>query len=224
MNKVFFVLLLIASIAVSIAYQRKVTKDLLNRLYKYKKERNRQAFMELANSPIMKIVFSKFNVELMKLNYDLDFGNYDDAKHQFEKFNGMRLNDQNKLALNLRMFHSALEAKDYSLAGAIKEVLIPILKKKQDQQSKLLLGEVIQLDKIYLQKDVSLIDELKDALEESKDDGIKNLLCFRIAKLYHFSQDEGQVDIYLKQAFKYACNEENKRSLEALIKDHKGLD
>lgn len=223
MNKVIFVLLLVASIVGSIAYQRKVTRDLMNRLYKYKKERNRQAFMEQADSPIMKIVFSKFNVELMKLNYDLDFGNYNNAKNQFEKFNGMRLNNQNKIALNLRMFHAALEAKDYSLASAIKDSLIPLLKKQQDQQSKLLLGEVIQLDRIYLQKDVSLIDELKQALEESEDDVIKNLLCFRIAKLYHFSHDEERVDFYLKKALSYAVNEENKRSLKALIKNHEGL-
>lgn len=225
MNKeILFFILLGACVLFSCFYQKRVQENLLKKLYQYKREHNEKAFMDALDSTYTKIVFSKFTLEFMKLNYYLDHHAYQKAKEQFKKFQQMKLKNRNFLALNLRMFNGALEAKDYSLASALKEAILPILKKQTDSNSKILYGELIQLDKIYIQKDVSIINDLLEAYDACEDDKIKSLLCFRIAKLYHYMGNAEKVNDYLKLAEEYTEIHENKLSLEALIKDHRGLD
>lgn len=225
MNKEFIVIIaLVICVVVTYFYQKKVQNDLLNQLYELKKNKDEKGFIDLLNSAYCKFVFSKFTLEFMKLNYYLDEKQYQKAKSLLKNFNGMNLKYKDMIALNLRMFNSAIEAKDYALASNLKEILLKALNKKADENSKVIAGEIIQIDKIYIQKDVTLLDDLLEALDQCEEDSIKSLLSFRIAKLYHYMNQEDKVDQYLKNALAYSNNAGEKQSLQALMKDHSGLD
>ena len=223
-KELLFVLALIICVVLTFFYQKKVQGDLLKKLYVYKANHDQEGFMNTLDSSYTRFVFSKFTIEFMKLNYYLDHHDYLQAKEQFKKFNNMKLNDRNAIALNTRMFNGALEAKDVTLASNIKKVLMPILEKQKEENYKLIYGEIEQLDKIYIQKDVSIIPDLLEVLDVCKDDNIKSLLCFRLAKLYHYQKNDNEVNKYLSLAEKYSTTVENKESMRNLMKDHSGLD
>ena len=134
------------------------------------------------------------------------------------------MNADEKIALDSRMFGYALQFRDRALAETCRDQLMPLLNEKKGQKAELIRGEVEQLDRIYIQKDTTLIQELTEALPECENDEIKSLIAFRLAKLYHYENQPEQVEIYLNQAMWYTNNDKNRKSLMAMISDPSELD
>lgn len=216
-------IIFILAVCISFLYQKKVQNDLLKELALLKSQKKRNEFMRLIDSKA-RFNFSKFTTEFMKFNYECDFGTYESIKEQYQKFKDIKMNNQNLIALNLKMFHCSIQAKDYKYASSIMEILVPILKKKKDENSEIILGEIEQIKKIYIDKDVSLISDLEKAMEECEENNIKALLSFRLAKLYHYQGDKEKVNAYLECAKTYNANPDNVKTMEYIMKHHQELD
>ena len=105
------------------------------------------------------------------------------------------MNADEKIALDSRMFGYALQFRDRALAETCRDQLMPLLNGKKGQKAELIRGEVEQLDRSYIQKDTTLIQELTEALPECENDEIKSLIAFRLAKLDHYENQPEQVVI-----------------------------
>lgn len=217
-------IIFILAVVTSFLYQKKVQNDLLKYLVSLKSQRKREEFYAVLNSNRAKFNFSKFTIEFMKFNYECDFGDYQIIKEQYLKFKDIRLNSQNLIALNLKMFHCSIQAKDYKFSSSIKDILVSVLKKKKDEQSKIILGEVEQIHKIYVEKDTSLIPDLESSFEECDNNNIKALLSFRLAKLYHFINDERKVNKYLLFTKEFNPNPDNVKTINFILQHHQELD
>ena len=161
---------------------------------------------------------------MMKLNYFIDLQDHDQVRATYAQFASLKMNADEKIALDSRMFGYALQFRDRALAETCRDQLMPLLIGKKGQKAELIRGEVEQLDRIYIQKDTTLIQELTEALPECENDEIKSLIAFRLAKLYHYEDQPEQVEIYLNQAMRYTNNDKNRKSLMAMISDPSELD
>ena len=194
----------------SVIYKKWVSEKALRKLYTFKMKQDTDSFLKLLDSPYCKFNFSKVSLLMMKLNYFIDLQDHDQVREIYAQFASLKMNADEKIALYSRMFGYALQFRDRALAETCREQLIR--------------GEVEQLDRIYIQKDTTLIQELTEALPECENDEIKSLIAFRLAKLYHYENQPEQVEIYLNQAMRYTNNDKNRKSLMAMISDPSELD
>ena len=181
-------------------------------------------FLKMIDSPYCKFNFSKVSLQMMKLNYFMDLQDHPQVQKTYDQMTSLKMNADEKIALYSRMFGYALQFRDRALAEVCRDQLTPLLNGKKGGKAELIRGEVEQLDRIYIQKDTSLIQELIEALPECENDEIKSLIAFRIAKLYHYLNEPQQVEIYLNRAMRYTNNDKNRKSLMAMISDPSELD
>lgn len=219
-NYVLMGILVVSSVVIPYLYQNHIRNKLLRELYSYKINKQQKEFFELLDSFQSKFCLSTFTILFMKFNYYMDSNEYDKAKILYKEIEKQKMNNQNEVALKLKMFYSSVEKKDYEMAKNIKNSLMLALSKYKGKDSETIKGEVEQIDKIYLQKDVSILPELVEAFDNADEDAIKGLLCFRIAKLYHVINDEDSVNKYLNLAKHYTLNENAKKSLDHIIRNH----
>ena len=224
MNSVSWWIILGICVVVTFLYQKKLKNDLLRKLYALKQQKDENNFFAALDDTYTKFVLSKFSIGYMKYNYYLEEGKYEDAKIMFNELKDVKTNNPNRLSLYLSMFNKAIENKDNEFASSIKDDLVECVNKYADNKAKLIKGEIEQLDKIYLKKDVSILPELILSFEQADNDEIKSLLAFRIAKLYHYENNEQEVKKYLLLAKEYTQSLNNKKEIENIMSDLNRLD
>lgn len=208
----------------SVIYKKWVSEKALRKLYVFKMKQDTDNFLKMIDSPYCKFNFSKVSLQMMKLNYFMDLQDHPQVQKTYDQMTSLKMNADEKIALYSRMFGYALQFSNRALAEACRDQLTPLLSGKKGEKAELIRGEVEQLDRIYIQKDTSLIQELIEALPECENDEIKSLIAFRIAKLYHYLNEPQQVEIYLNRAMRYTNNDKNRKSLMAMISDPSELD
>lgn len=224
MNNVIWWIILGVFIVGTFLYQKKLKNDLLRKLFALKQDRNEKLFFQALDETYTKFVLSKFSIGYMKYNYYLEEGKYENAKNMFNELKDIKTNNNNKLSLYLSMFNKAIEYKDNEFAISIKDKLIEYVNKNPDNKAKLIKGEINQLDKIYLKKDTSILPELILTFEQADNDEIKSLLAFRIAKLYHYENNDQETKKYLLLAKEYTQSINNKKGIENILNDLNRLD
>ena len=208
----------------SVIYKKWVSEKALRKLYALKMKQDTDNFLKMIDSPYCKFNFSKVSLQMMKLNYFMDLQDHPQVQKTYDQMTSLKMNADEKIALYSRMFGYALQFSNRALAEACRDQLTPLLSGKKGEKAELIRGEVEQLDRIYIQKDTSLIQELIEALPECENDEIKSLIAFRIAKLYHYLNEPQQVEIYLNRAMRYTNHDKNRKSLMAMISDPSELD
>lgn len=208
----------------SVIYKKWVSEKALRKLYTLKMKQDTDNFLKMIDSSYCKFNFSKVSLQMMKLNYFMDLQDHPQVQKIYDQMTSLKMNADEKIALYSRMFGYALQFRDRALAEVCRDQLMPLLSGKKGEKAELIRGEVEQLDRIYIQKDTSLIQELIEALPECENDEIKSLIAFRIAKLYHYLNEPQQVEIYLNRAMRYTNNDKNRKSLMAMISDPSELD
>lgn len=224
MNNWIWWIILAICVVTTFLYQKKLKDDLLRKLYSFKQAKNEKLFFKALDNTYTKFVLSKFSIGYMKYNYYLEEGKYQEAKEMFDGLKDIKTNNNNKLSLYLSMFNKAIEAKDNEFASNIKNKLIDIVNKDPNDKAKLIKGEIEQLDKIYIKKDTSILPQLILAFEQAENDEIKSLLAFRIAKLYHYAENDQEAYKYLLLAKGYTQSINNKKEIENMINDLSRLD
>lgn len=224
MNDGMWWIILAICIVGTFLYQKKLKDDLLCKLYRLKQEKNESLFFNALDDYYTKFVLSKFSIGYMKYNYYLEEDRYQEAKEKFDELKDIKTNNNNKLSLYLSMFNKAIEHKDQEFAISIKNKLIDIVNKNPDNKAKVIKGEIEQLDKIYLKKDISILPDLIETFDQAENDEVKSLLAYRIAKLYHYAKNDDEAYKYLLLAKEYTMSLNNKKGIEIVMKDLNRLD
>lgn len=222
-NNILIFIVCIGIIA-SLFYQKWYKNKALNKLYELKREKNTKEFISLLDSNYLKFTFDEFTREFMKLNYWIEINNDEEVKKLLHRFQNIKMNDDNKVALYSRLFGYYVVKKENQKAIHLKNILIPLLEKKKDDKSQLLLGEINQVTSIYIDKDTSLLPLLVDTLNSIEDNKTKAILCIRIAKLYHYMNNSEKVNEYLLTAIEYTNNDIEKEDLKKMMDSPSLLD
>jgi len=162
-----------------------------------------QALERLDNNKLFKIVFRKQLLNLYKLDCYMALGKTDDAYKTIEKLSTFKLNDHDNYEFLTKSFSFYLtnnygeEAK--TTFETTKNFLI---KKKIDEKEPYnkILKDMEILVGVYVDKDIKLIDKLKELENKETKKHDKGLLEYRLAKLYHFANKKKEMKEYLLKA------------------------
>lgn len=223
MNKLWLLLLFGALVIASVLYRRWAVNYGLKRLYALRNAGDSEAFLQAVDSSYIRLHFSPFARQLMKLNYRIDRGEDREAEALLPGFEKLKCSDKDRIALYTRVLSYALDRREYERAREYMEKLRGVLRDKKDPQSQALSLELEQLDGIYLRKDPALIPVLEQLLESAGGEN-GSVLCYRLARLHHAQGDEQETDRYLEQALKLTAQGPSQKALRAAKKDHSLLD
>lgn len=223
MNKLWLLLLLGALIVASAAYRRWAVNYGLKRLYTLRRAGDSEGFLQAVDSSYIRLHFSPFARQLMKLNYRIDRGEDREVEELLPAFETLRCSDKDRTALYTRMLGYTLDRRQYDRAREYAGQLRGLLEGKKDPQSQALSLELEQLEGIYLRKDTALIPVLEQVLETAEGENA-SVLCYRLARLYHAKGDEGETDRYLERALGLTGQELSRKALRAARQDHSLLD
>lgn len=218
MNK-YFIFVLIISFIASVCYKKWSINYALKKLYKYRISNRDIEYISALDSFYIKFIFNYFTRQFMKLNYYIDKKNNYKVEEIINTFKNIKMSQNEMIVLYTKLFGYYLENKNYIKAEKIIEKLNPILHRKKDQKSILIMGELEQLERIYIKKDVSLINELEEIIETIEDSNVKSIIYYRLAKLYSYTPYHNCMIDKLKKAKLYAKNIETKESIQKLIDD-----
>lgn len=205
-------------------YQKWYTEKALKKLYSLKCEHCTEQFISMLDSKYIKFTFNEFTRQFMKLNYWIEINNDEEVNKLLHHFQNLKMSDENKIALYSRLFGYYVVKKEREKSTHIKDKLLSLLESKKDYKSSLLLGEIIQVYSIYIEKDTSLIPLMAEALSKNEDNKTRTILCSRIAKLYHYMNNSEKVNEYLLKAIEYTDNKIEKEKLKKLMDNPSLLD
>ena len=217
MSDKIIIYVIIISVIGSSVYHKWSQDKVLKKLYKYKIKQDIEEFMNIINSSYLKLTFAKHSLAIMKLNYYIDANLNKEALEYYGTIKDMKVPPKDKLALLMKVYGFALQTKNIDLSKETRDSLLELLNNKKDDKSKLMIGEINQLNAIYIEKDTSIIGDLIETFEDCENNDIKSLLCFRIAKLYYYMNDENNIRKYIKLAISYSENEKNKHDLLKIL-------
>lgn len=223
MSKLWLLLLLGALIIASLFYKRWAVNYGLKRLYALRNAGDSEAFLQALDSSYIRLHFSPFARQLMKLNYRIDRGEDREAEALLAGFEKLKCSDKDRIALCTKVLSYALDRRQYDRAREYMEKLRELLEDKKDPQSQALLLELGQLEGIYLKKDPALIPVLEQLLKSAGGEN-GSVLCYRLARLYHAQGDGQSADRYLEQALRLTTQSPSQKALRAARKDHSLLD
>ncbi len=223
MNKLWLLLLLGGLIVASLFYKRWAVNYGLKRLYALRNAGNSEEFLQAVDSSYIRLHFSPFARQLMKLNYWIDRGENGKVEELLPTFEELKCSQKDRITFYSRALGYTLEKGRPQQAREYMDKLESLLKDKTDPQSQAIKLELGQLDGIYLKKDTSLIPVLEQLLEQTKGENA-SVICYRLARLYHAKGDPVQTDRYLDRALSLTGQEPSRNALRASMKDHSLLD
>ncbi len=224
MKTSFIYYLAFVAIIASFVYQKWLKEKTLRELYELRNKKDDQAFIEKLDSNFVRFMFNSFTIQFMKLNYWIDNNNDEEVVSLLHHFSKMKLKEADRVALYSKLFGYYIDKKNNAKATNMKNKLVEILENKKDQKSVLLNGEVKQLYAIYVEHDTTMIPDLIETLESMEDNSVKSVLCFRIAKLYHYEKNVKKEKEYLSLAIEYSPNDSQTKSLQELLHHSDKLD
>lgn len=223
MNKFWLLLLLAALIVASLFYKRWAVNYGLKRLYALRASGDSGQFLQALDSSYIRLHFSPFARQFMKLNYWIDKGADEEVEQLLPTFEELKCSDKDRTAFYAKALGYVLEKGQYRQGAEYINKLEALLKDKTDPQSEAMKLELRQLDAIYLKKDLTMIPVLEQVLEQAGGENA-SVICYRLARLYRAKGDETQTDRYLEQALRLTKQEPSQKALRAAKKDHSLLD
>ncbi len=223
MNKYWLLLLLAALIVASILYRRWAVNYGLKQLYVLRNAGDSEKFLQAVDSSYIRLHFSPFARQFMKLNYWIDRGEDKRVEELLPALEKEKCSDKDRIAFYSRALGYTLDKRQYGRAEEYMGKLGALLQNRNDPQSKALELELEQLDGIYLRKDAALIPVLEELLEQTQGENA-SVLCYRLARLYRAGGQEERTGEYLERALRLTEQGPSQKALRAAIKDHSLLD
>jgi len=214
-----------ACLAASLAYQHWAQGDALRKLYGFRAHGAPGDFLKALDTPYIRMHVTQARRDLMKLGYLIDQGDYQGAETCYGHamvLKGLRPDD--RLALQDRMLGYYLDRKKYDQAAGCIADLEKGLAGRHDPAAVNRLDEVRHLKAVYLDRDVSLIPDMEQMLGLVSIDETKAVIAYRLAKLYHFSDDDARARAYIKQASGLTSDGRSRAVLRTVLTDMKELD
>ncbi len=226
MNKIL-VGAVIACLAASVVYKRWATAYTLKKLYRLRQGEESGPFMEALDSDLVRFHFSEFTRAFMKLKYWIGREAHGEVQALIPAFRDMKCSPREQTALYAELFGYTLEQGDYGKAQEYQKQLERLLEGRTDRRSEAIRREAWQLKRIYLDRDVSAIPELEEALGAiaqmapgSAAAEAEAVICYRLAKLYYAKGEESRVTDYLQRALSCTASGPSRRKLEQALEDH----
>ncbi len=194
---IYFLVVLVLTLLVFflLSYLRKQTSQKITELLYV--ERNYILYQELLKNKRLRWIYRRVTIELYKLYGYLEEGNDKEALEVINKIEHMKLNRYEHIEFIMKKFSFFISTQDKKRS---KQALEQFEAKLDKSKNKVLLDQLNEaklIYSIYMDKDVSLIETLKEKVEEQTNNIIKGVTYFRIAKLYYFKKELNKVKDYL---------------------------
>ena len=199
----FAVMVVLAFILLQfLVFARRQAEQELERLFNSDIER----YLErLENNKRLSYIFRKPIMFLMKLDGYLKTGNDDAIRALIKELDGMKLEPRDKVEFyqkRMSFFVSVGEADEAKESFEKLQAYLHSVKADEEDRYRTLLDEGQEIIRVYLDKDVSYMGELKKKAEHTEHPVLRGVMYFRLAKLAHFKGDAEQRAKYLKTAAK----------------------
>ena len=216
-----FILVVIVVVLFLLSSYFKKRKDdkIVQKLYDIRKLNNKKVFFEALDSFDVKSRFSAFTIAMMKLNYLLERSDLKEAKDIYDEATALKMKRQDKIALAEKVFELAIKTKDQNLADEALKLLGDNMM-TNDKSQKELYSELQDLYGVYFGHDLSLIAKYTNLLKSEKNVIKKGEYCYRLVKLYHYSDNSKKVDEILTESKAIMNSKVWNDKVDSIIKDH----
>lgn len=173
------------------------------------REDPRLCLERLNNNGRLKWLFRKPVLVLWKLDCHLALGEDEESRLVLKQLRDMKLEPQDKLELYQRELSFYAVSGDGTRAKQARDDLKRFLKDAgADQEKKYaaILDEADIIIGVYVDRNTGLIKKLTGRAEHTKNDVMRGIIQYRIAKLCWFKQDEQMMRTYLSRAEKNLRN------------------
>ena len=159
----------------------------------------------LNNNSRLKWLFRKPVILLWELDCHLALGQDDLADAAMNKLRSLKLEPQDKLELYQREISFYATTNHPNRAKQARDDLKRFLKEAgADQEKKYaaIMDEADIIIGVYVDRNTGLIKKLQGRAEHTKNDVMRGIIQYRIAKLCYFKHDEEMMHLYLSRAEK----------------------
>ena len=163
----------------------------------------------LENNPRLKWLFRKPVLTLWKLDCALALGDDAGSQMYLDQLRSMKLEPQDKLELYQREISFYALAGDAERAKAGRDDLKCFLKETGAEKEKkyaAILDEAEIIIGVYVERNTGLIRKLTGRAEHTKNDVMRGIIQYRIAKLCWYKKDYEMMGTYLSRAEKNLKN------------------
>lgn len=153
----------------------------------------------------LKLLFRKPVMELWRLDAYMALGEDDKARQTISGLRGMKLEPRDKLELYQKELSFYASCGEGELAKKARDDLKAFLKEAGADKEKTyaaILDEADIIIGVYVDHDTGLLKKLVGRAEHTKNDVIRGITQYRIAKLAWFKGDAAMVQTYLSRAGK----------------------
>ncbi len=153
----------------------------------------------------LKLLFRKPVMELWRLDAYMALGEDDKARQTISSLRGMKLEPRDKLELYQKELSFFASCGEGELAKKARDDLKAFLKEAGADKEKnyaAILDEADIIIGVYVDHDTGLLKKLVGRAEHTKNDVMRGITQYRIAKLAWFKGDAGMVQTYLSRAGK----------------------
>ena len=153
----------------------------------------------------LKLLFRKPVMELWRLDAYMAMGEDDNARRTISGLRGMKLEPRDKLELYQKELSFFASCGEGDLAKKARDDLTAFLKEVGADREKsyaAILDEADIIIGVYVDHNTGLIKKLVGRAEHTKNDVMRGITQYRIAKLAWFKGDAAMVQTYLSRAGK----------------------
>jgi len=167
------------------------------------KDNNFVLYQALLDNKRLRVAFSKSQIDILKLKGYMLEGNDEAVVSIIQKCDQRKLRGYVKLDYLLKRFTYFVEVLNQEESKRSLELLENLLANAKPNKDIVDLVEEARFTyQIYIEKNVSLIPNIKKMIAEKTNPQVVGVLYFRLAKLYYFNHQLGDVNKALKQAEK----------------------
>jgi len=205
-----------------LSYIRQSAIREINRLLYVKQEFD--IYQEFLENKRLKLIFSKGQLQVLRLNGAILGKNDELAKSVIYKTDKMKLKPYERLDFYQKRFSFFVEEGNKKEANISLENLKTLLGKNTKKEATEILEEAKLVYSIYIEHDTSKISVLVEKSELIKEPLTKGINYFRIAKLFHFKSQKSEVKKYLFLAKPFLENTYYEDIVISALKDESILD
>lgn len=159
----------------------------------------------LENNRLLRLVFRGPVLTLYKLEGYMKKGDEAAIETAIQTLDRARLQPRDKVQFLQKRLSYYVELGDDDQARASRDALVNYLhrtKADQNERYRKMAEDADQIIGVYVERDTSLLVPLREQAAATSDPVQRGILQYRIAKLYHYEDNDDMTVVYLKRALK----------------------
>ncbi len=157
----------------------------------------------LENNKRLTLVFRRPVLLLYKLQGYLKTGNDSEIRNTITELDGMKLEPRDKveyLQNRMSFFVSVGDSAEAKTSFERLSGFLHSVKADEVERYRAMINEGEEIIRVYLDRDLSYMDELKQKAEKTEHPVLRGVMYFRLAKLAHFKGNSKEREKYLALA------------------------